>query len=927
MRRLKQSEDWLVFPADYSKIRSKRKIRNPKSQIQNRKMHITKIELEDIKSHRSAAFEFQRGTTAITGANGAGKTTIIEAVAWALFDLLDYKKDDFLRRGAKKGAVNITFESSLDEREYRVYRDTGNGYYVYDPQLKMRIAEKKEEVSRFLWQHLGVEAGTDLEALFRRAIGVPQGTFTAIFLETAAERKKAFDKLLKVEEYRQGAEKLRETSRYIETQISNTREKIARAEGELTRYESVEAEHQTFENQARELAENLEKINTEVLEKSETVKKFDVVEAKVNELKSAFEKLQTEKIRAEILLEQKQNELTQAKSAAEKIRLVEADYQKHIAALDKLKELERERVERDKLNREKSKIETAQVNVRAEQKRFQENLEKAANAHREIETLKPLVEQQEDFEKQLNALQINLANAQAKEKLVKSLNEKIQRLRDSYKANQTQIREAEAKTANAGDFEALQKRDTDITRQIAKLRARLEHDEQFQAAVKGGVCPILSQKCLNLKPGETLENFLKSQFTELKSEIAAYEKHQRENADAVRIAREAERSSAQLSTLKNREQEIKEEGTRLNEELKLLQNGAEDSTGKSQTDLDEIRERLKSLDNPKAKIELYEKEAEREPEIRQRLADIERNLERLESDKRITDEKLESYKDLDANWARYSGERDETAEAHREFLTNESAAKTLPSKEKELTAAQKEAEKLKANFARAETDFQTASADYDREAHAREKDSLAQAERRQTETRANLDYTQKRERQLAEELNRLTEIRKAMQAEFQEKERLEKVGEATAFIRETLKEAAPRVARNYVFHVSMEANQMFREISGNAERTLKWTEDYGIVLEENGYERPFVNLSGGEQMAAALSVRLALLKQLSDVRLAFFDEPTTNMDAERRERLAEQISRITERRTFDQLFVISHDDTFEGYVDNVISVNGNEIEK
>ena len=888
-------------------------------------MHITKIELEDIKSHKAATFEFERGTTAIIGPNGAGKTSIIEAVAWTLFDLLDYKKDDFVRRGAKKGVVNVTFESGLDERLYRVYRDTGTGYYVYDIALKNRIADKKDEVTRFLWQHLGVEAGTDLESLFRRAIGVPQGTFTAIFLETAAERKKAFDKLLKVEEYRQGAEKLRETARFIETQITTVREKIARAEGELARFEAVETEHETFVNQAWGLAQTLARINAEVAEKKQKVANFETIERRVGELKAAFERLQTEKIRGEILLEQKQNELARAAEAADKIKLVEADYQTHLTALGKLKEFERERIERDRLNREKSKIETAKVSVENEQKRRLETLEKAQNASSEIEKLKPQVVEQETLEKNLDALRNAVAEAGAKEKIIKSLEEKLARLRESYKANQTSINEAETRGATAADFEILQKRDTDIARKIAQLKARLEHDEQFQTAVKGGICPILSQKCLNLRPGETLETFLSSQFVELRAEIAAYEKNQRENAVALKQAREAEKFAATLGTLRGREREIKEEGTRLKEERETLQNGAADSS-KTQAQLTEIEAQLKTLENPKARIGMLETEARQEPQIREKIAEIERNLERLESDARIADEKLESYKDLDANWNFYSERRDATAAAHREFLTNEILAKTLPQRESELQTTQTEIEKLKKDFAQAETDFQNAAKDYDREAHLRENAALAEIERAQTETKANLDYTKKREAQLAAELKNLTEIRKQMQAEFQEKDRLERVGEATQFIRETLKEAAPRVAKNYVFLVSVEANLMFREISGNAERTLKWTEDYGIVLEENGFERPFVNLSGGEQMAAALSVRLALLKQLSDVRLAFFDEPTTNMDAERRERLAEQISQITQKRTFDQLFVVSHDDTFEEYVDNVVSVGGNEAE-
>jgi len=888
-------------------------------------MHITKIELEDIKSHAHFTHEFQRGTTAITGENGAGKTTIIEAVAWTLFDLLDYKKDDFVRRGAKKGVARVTFESGLDERQYSVYRDTGTGYYVYDPQLKMRIAEKKEEVARFLWQHLGVEAGTDLESLFRRAIGVPQGTFTAIFLETATERKKAFDKLLKVEEYRQGAEKLRETARFIEQKAIEIKIRIGRAEGELARFEQIETEHKTHEIEAKELTRTLENLDKEVAEKSANVKKYEEIEAQVSGLKLALDKLQTEKTRADILLTQKQNELAQAQTAAEKIKLVRNDYEKHLAAAARLKELERERGEREKLNAEKQKVETAQINVLADRKKFQENLENALNAHLAIETLKPKVTEQTELEKQLEHLRNALANAKAKTNTIKSLDDKIVRLRENYKNNQTQIKDAEAKSATAKNYENLQKRDTEITRTVTGLRAKLENDEQFQAEVRNGICPILSQKCLNLKPGETLESFLKSQFTEIKTQIGTLEIEQKSLANDLKISREAEKFSATLSTLRSRESEIKEEGTRLKAEKDELEKGAVDSS-KAQTDLSAIEMKLKVLDNPKAKISMLETEAKREMQFREKLSEIEKNLERLESDKRITVEKLESYKDLDANWSQFSRERDETAHAHREFLINENQAKSLPEKEKELESAQSESGRLTENLEKSALDYETASKDYDRERHLSEKASLMNAEKRQTETRANLEYTRRREQQLADELKHLAEIRKQMQAEFKEKERLEKIAEATAFIRETLKEAAPRVARNYVYHVSLEANQMFREISGNAERTLKWSEDYGISLEENGHDRPFINLSGGEQMAAALSVRLALLKQLSDIRLAFFDEPTTNMDAARRERLAEQISHITERKTFDQLFVISHDDTFEGYADNVVSVGGNEAQ-
>jgi exonuclease SbcC len=893
-------------------------------------MHITKIELEDIKSHHAASFNFERGTTAITGENGAGKTTIIEAVAWTLFDLLDYKKEDFARRGTKKGVARITFESGLDERSYTVYRDTATGYYVYDNQLKTRIAEKKEEVTRFLWQHLGVEAGTDLESLFRRAIGVPQGTFTAIFLESATERKKAFDKLLKVEEYRQGAEKLRETASYINNKITAVREKIARAEGELVRLEQVESEHENYTKQVGEFLDALEKLTVETAEKSTVVKRFDERESSVNRLKEARDKILSDTRNAELVLKQKENEKNLAFAAAEKIKLVESDYKTHVAAVAELKNLETSRVERDRIQTELNKTENRITSARAEQKSGGENLKKVAEARENIRKIQPQVLEQESLEKQRDNLKTDLAEAKAAENQVTGFEEKLKRLRDELADIKNKIKAAEQKSAGVEDYEVLQKRDSEIVRELARLRAALERDGQFEREVienlvKNHFCPIVSQKCLNLETGKASDNQISARNGDGKAQIAVLEIEQRTISAKLVQAREAERSAAGLPAFLEDKNKTTERGKRMRDEQEKLRASAE-NLPKIKNEFTEIETKLNVLANPRAKMLAFENEIRRESELKERLSQTERNLVDLENEKTNFTEQLSQFEALDAEWKRLSDERERTANAHREFLSNEALAKTLPERESEFASAQTAVKELKKDLAQAESDFETASKDYDRERHLTEKAALLDAEKRLSETRANLENAKRFQKQLAAELDRLSETLRAMQNEFKEKERLEKISEATAFIRETLKEAAPRVARNYVYHVSLEANQMFREISGNAERSLKWTEDYGIVLEENGFDRPFINLSGGEQMAAALSVRLALLKQLSDVRLAFFDEPTTNMDAARRERLAEQISHITERKTFDQLFVISHDDTFEGFADNVVSVEASRNE-
>jgi len=92
---------------------------------------------------------------------------------------------------------------------------------------------------------------------------------------------------------------------------------------------------------------------------------------------------------------------------------------------------------------------------------------------------------------------------------------------------------------------------------------------------------------------------------------------------------------------------------------------------------------------------------------------------------------------------------------------------------------------------------------------------------------------------------------------------------------------------------------------------------YSVVL-YNIDRREIMAGIDGRLRTAVLAVRLALLRGLSRLDMAFFDEPTQNMDGERRGNLAEQIRRV---RGFEQLVVISHDDTFEQGLDSVIHLD------
>src|SRR2546426_8000647 len=111
-----------------------------------------------------------------------------------------------------------------------------------------------------------------------------------------------------------------------------------------------------------------------------------------------------------------------------------------------------------------------------------------------------------------------------------------------------------------------------------------------------------------------------------------------------------------------------------------------------------------------------------------------------------------------------------------------------------------------------------------------------------------------------------------LEAAEKEKQTLEELHKMMEQFRKLIKEAAPHVLKAMMNDISIEANRIFGEIMGDRSAQLSWQNDYEIVLHRQGINRIFAQLSRGEQMSAALSVRLALLKKLSTLNIAFFED-------------------------------------------------------
>ena len=890
-------------------------------------MLIRSLTLENVKSYERATVEFSPGTNAIVGPNGSGKTTILEAIGFALFDHLPYSQPDFVRAGQRTANVTVEFRSDYDERAYRVIRSCGgNVYTVMDSELDMKICEGKADVMQFLRQHLGVERDTRTDDLFRNAVGVPQGSFTVSFLATPSARKAVFDPLLKVEEYRRAFERLREPLNLLRQRLNEREIEISRLEGELTRLPAAQAQADTLASLIGGAETKLRDAKIELAAAEFSQQDMEAKRERQLELQRMTQ------MQGQVVAEQERTQAAagqRMKESEEAVTIVDANRAGHEAfrtAQQEQRNVNERRVRRRRLEEERAAVQAGLTRAEAQKDAHRRALAEIAEAEKTAAELADAAAEQAQIEAELRDAQLQsdrLKEASAREKREQvAVNEDQARL-DNLRKELAQAREIEA------SLEPLQERletfqQTKSAEQANEARIHAEQEtireqgQRLRASETSPICPICEQP-LTADHRQRLLEGLRTRWAEL-SEASK---------GAAEAVREAEEGSVRArATLRQREQTLRalprpvavESAEKQLSESKAQLTAASDAAtalGEAPHRLGQLQDKMKALGDPQRRRDAALQQARGRERAERALQEQATQAERQRNTLAALDGRMEEFADLEAQAARVDSQLEKFRAADDLYRHHQAAAESLPRRRQEVDEATKSLQAAQSRLKSGQEQLEESRRDFNEE---RFQEVVAQVvEIRSRHVRLETDLGQWRERLTREEEEIAQLEAKARQLAVARTlhDRLKEQEELLRFLRSVVQEAGPHVTKALVQQISYSANQLFGQIMEDYTRTLRWEEDYGIILEVDGRDRTFSQLSGGEQMSAALAVRLALLQEMSSIGVAFFDEPTTNLDETRRGALARQIVGV---HGFEQLFIISHDDSFEQATEKLIRV-------
>jgi len=515
-------------------------------------MRISYIELRNYRRFRELKLQFPDGIVGILGLNGAGKSTIIEAVAWALFgnveEVVRTSREGLRRAGAAQTDVcSATLEFELGGMEYRISREMGGKNLSMRAELRTKdkvLAEGDRPVRHAVEKLLGMDYKSFFTSVFAR-----QKELNALQNIAPGERKKVVLRMLRIDA-------IDDVITHVRTDLRSAKARIEGAEKTLLSEDGRERE--------KMIAERLPELER-AAERSEK----ELRDSEAGERRASAEAGAARKRRDE--LRKDAEAYTEAASGLKATQAKMAELGKRERSIASRIEEARKRLERlpELETREERFASTAKTKERMEKER--EKSERARLISLEIAS------DEKEGARRAKEIEAARAGTTGSEELASKV-EETERMLSECQSSRADI------SARMGELKA---KVSERAESVGKDRKKLE---EIRAAGREGVCPTCER---------TLHEAYELLVAKLEESASAADKA------ISKMRSESEALEGDLKALASREDALRRRRANLDQQLLKLRR-AEAACEERQKELSRLTERLQDRRNMLAAIGAFE---------------------------------------------------------------------------------------------------------------------------------------------------------------------------------------------------------------------------------------------------------------------------------------------------------------------------------
>ncbi|OPX57557.1 MAG: DNA double-strand break repair Rad50 ATPase [Methanobacterium sp. PtaB.Bin024] len=891
-------------------------------------MIIKNLHMKNFKSHRDTRIDFNTGISLIIGGNGAGKSSILEAVSFALFKQHTSKKiQQLITIGQKRMSVAIQF--TAHGRTYRVLRERTKT----SSKAIMSIKEGERFQSLVSGdKHVTMEVQNLLEMdgdLFLNAVYVRQGEISDLIEKTSSEKKQMIGRLL-------GIDSLEKAWKNIKIILDKYNGQKLRLEGKLESFEDANVELDSKKEQEEQFKIKIKDLNREIEEK--------IIDTNLTrEKKEILDKRSLESEKNQTLLNSKEHfmeqlektkkdlnwQLTEITGKEEEISKLKLKLNK----LDVLKSLEEKIKELKNFNKDKERLTKALNDI----KRFEKVLIENEPHYNDYSLLNSDINSLQYVKDQFEGSRVlSEQYTTRKSKIEAKMNQSLEKVKNILeKSNQilnTQFDSVEEfenylstfKTQLEVEIQETSEHIHDIQKELSNIKMKNQDLEKPIRELKQveNVCPICKSTITPQKRDELINdyqsdieaNILKSK--DLKEKLAEIEA-QKENLDS----QQSKIQSINLGILKEYLKSVEEDNKEIediNSNFKELQDKINILEGVEK----DIKNKKAQIENIKGKYENYiaakgsleslgniEEHSSDLDEIKTSIRDLKKKISVLmeiagDSVENLPEE-ISYLEEMNKKYQHLMGE----VSQKDTLLERQNENETLINKTlKELKDISKDIEDL----------------NYNEKSHERVKKEWELKNEELNQLTGKKQMLTGQMDQLSISIKELESKIKSFQKYETDLKHLKDFLKLLNFIRDLYgKDGVQKDLRNISRPLIEEKTRDLFEKFNFEYSDIKLDDDYDVTIYGPTGESSLDMISGGEKIAVALALRLGITQVLSggSLELIMLDEPTIHLDAYRRQELIDLLKKMS---IIPQMIIVTHDTDLEDAADNILRIEKEE---